>query len=310
MVIDKTLISHIVAELLVIVGLSYYYHKKCTNLQNQINELNSKIEKMNGMNYLNTIKKHEQFESQTVHHINKIYSLINNMNNVNNSNVNSNMNIISNTESFKLNNENVIKENFYTETIGSNENINKNHTIPKSESKNTISNTNPLMNTLSMLGPLTTMFKVVMEPKLPHPNEVFDNIDIKSELSNKIVEVEDDSEILDKELKDELDDLCSNVTTAMNTPVFTPRISLTSNIPSLDICENGICKLNIDENIQKINSTENKIENIEINNIETNEKIKEINQIKNKEELEKSSPLRYISQSFEIKRGRPKKNQQ
>ena len=61
MTIDKTLISHVIAELIVISGLSFYYHKKCVNLQLQINELNSKLEKMNGINYLNSIKRHEQF---------------------------------------------------------------------------------------------------------------------------------------------------------------------------------------------------------------------------------------------------------
>lgn len=293
MIIDKTLISHIVAELIVISGLAYYYHKKCGNLQLQINELNLKLEKMNGINYLNSIKRHEQFESQTIQHINKIYSLINS---INNGNVN--MNMTPNMDTFKFNNENIVKENFYS---SSSETINS-YSVSTPQPK-PLHQTNPLMNTLSMLGPLTTMFKVVMEPKPPHPNEVFDNIDIKSQLNNqKIVEVEDDNEMLDDELKDELNDLRSNVTTAMNTPVFTPKLSLTSSVPSLDLCDDGICKLKLD-NIKK-EDVKNDEFNIEINN--NTETIKEIN--KENKELDKSSPLRYISQPIETKRGRPKKN--
>ena len=305
MTIDKTLISHVIAELIVISGLSFYYHKKCGNLQLQINELNSKLEKMNGINYLNSIKRHEQFESQTVQHINKIYSILNNSNNVN-------MNILPNIDSFKVNNDNGVKENFYSPSMTNvnnyNNNNNNNNPVAKPQ-------TNSLMSTLSMLGPLTTMFKVVMEPKKPHPNEVFDNIDIKSQLnSRKIVEVEDDddTEVLDDELKDELDDLRSNVTTAMNTPVFTPKLSITSSIPSLELCENGICKLNLDnnENMENMETNDNMNTSNNLTNLTnlTNEIMKENIEVKENREIDKSSPLRYIS-PVETKRGRPKKIQ-
>ena len=339
MTIDKQLVTHIVAELIIISGLAYYYHKKCGNLQLQINDLNTKLEKMNGINYLNTVKRHEMFETQTVQHINKIYSLLNNLNNngnindtngqnpMNQMNLMNQMNSINPMNSMNLmnqmNNENVIKESFYGSST--------------TNEKNTISQTkpsqnNPLMNTLSMLGPLTTMFKVVMEPKPPHPNEVFENININSQLNNqKIVEIEDDdSETLDNELKEELNDLRSNVTTAMNTPIFTPKISNVSNVPSLDLCDNNVCKLNLDNikekdtkitkiddsvtsemnmsNVKEENVNENVMElkqkeNNEVNNVNNNEtKITKIN-----EDIDKSSPLRYISQPLESKRGRPKK---
>ena len=296
MTIDKTLISHVIAELIVISGLSFYYHKKCGNLQLQINELNSKLEKMNGINYLNSIKRHEQFESQTVQHINKIYSILNNSNNVN-------MNILPNIDSFKVNNDNGVKENFYSPSMTNVNNYNNNNNNPVAKPQ-----TNSLMSTLSMLGPLTTMFKVVMEPKPPHPNDIFDNIDIKSQLNNrKIVEVEDDdTEVLDDELKDELNDLRSNVTTAMNTPVFTPKLSITSSIPSLELCENGICKLNLDNNENMENMETN--DNMNTSNNLTNEIMKENIVVKENREIDKSSPLRYIS-PVETKRGRPKKIQ-
>ena len=300
MAIDKTLISHIVAELIVICGLSFYYHKKCSSLQLQINELNSKLEKMNGINYLNTIKRHEQFESQTVQHINKLYSMLNNMNGMNN------MSGISNSDILRTNNDSIIRENFYSQSNESASLLSQNTSSQQAPlQKPPVSN--PLMNTLSMLGPLTTMFKVVMEPKPLHPNEVFENIDIKAQLNNqqKIVEVEDDdinSETLDNELKDELNDLRSNVTSAMNTPIMTPNLALASSMPMLDICENGVCKLNFDNNKNEESeqiglNSENKDNNITLLNID-----KEVTSDKG----DKSSPLRYISHP-ETKRGRPKK---
>ena len=306
MIIDKKLISHIVAEFLIISGLSFYYHKKCTNLQLQINDLNVKLEKINGVNYLNAIKRQEQFENQTVQHINKIYSILNNI--TNNTNIGFNNNPV--IDSLKINNE-IIKENFYSPS--SNEtpqqsNFLQSHNVTQKTQKTQTSN--PLMNTLSMLGPLTTMFKVVMEPKPPHPNEIFENIDIKSQLNTKkIVEIEDvdneiNSEMLDNELKDELNDLRSNVTSTFNTPILTPKLSLTHSVPSLDLCDNGVCKLNIENNsfrdIQESEVKENKEENRE--NKENKENKEE------DKENDKSSPLRYISQPLENKRGRPKKN--
>lgn len=332
MAVDKILISHIVAELIVICGLAFYYHKKCNGLQLQINDLNSKIEKMNGINYLNTIKRHEQFENQTVQHINKLYSLLNNMN----SGINNvkNVNSISNSDILRTNNDSVIRENFYSHL---NDNINTTENIPLQQPSSQQQQlqkppvSNPLMNTLSMLGPLTTMFKVVMEPKPQHPNEIFENIDIKTQLNNmsqqgfgtnmsqqKIVEVEDDdidSETLDNELKDELNDLRSNVTSAMNTPIMTPKLALTSNIPTLDMCDNGVCKLNFEndkndkpENIDQ-SGLNNKENNITLLNIEhTKLEVDKTGQLTESSEnvTDKSSPLRYISQP-ETKRGRPKK---
>ena len=320
MTIDKTLITHIVAELIVICGLAFYYHKKCSGLQLQINDLNSKLEKMNGINYLNTIKRHEQFENQTVQHINKIYSILNN--NVGNLNLNNvsnslNMNNISNSDILRTNNDSIIRENFYSQSNNSATLLSQQTPLQQTAPQQKPPVSNPLMNTLSMLGPLTTMFKVVMEPKPLHPNEIFENIDIKTQLNNqqKIVEVEDDdinSETLDNELKDELNDLCSNVTSAMNTPIMTPKLALTSSVPTLDMCENGVCKLNFDNNKneepeqseQLTLNSENKDNNITLLNIDKNklETDKEVTS-------DKSSPLRYISQQ-ETKRGRPKKNVQ
>jgi|LauGreDrversion4_2_1035121.scaffolds.fasta_scaffold14585_1 hypothetical protein len=313
MSVDKILISHIVAELIVITGVAYYYHKKCSTLQSQINDLNTKLENMNGINYLNSIKKHEQFEAQTIQHINKIYSILNNTNPMY-------MNNISNIND-KQQSDNSIKEHFYPPNINNmnssiiTNQINKQTPNSSTHNKSNIS-TNPLMNTLSMIGPLTTMFKVVMDPKPPHPDELFNNIDINKELnSRKIVEIEDDVEVnedeLNDELKDELGDLHSSVSTAVNTPVLTPKLSNNvSNVPELNICDNGVCKLNlsmdkINEETVNTNNTNNTIINLQEKSIDNDKKI----EIVDTSIQDKSSPLRYISQVPEIKRGRPKKNQ-
>lgn len=282
MPIDKILISHIVAELVVICGVTFYYHKKCNNLQQQINELNSKLEKLNVNNYLNSLKRQEQFEMQTIQHVNKIYSLLNN-NGIN-------LNSISNLQSEKII-ENNIKENFYNNTNLNGSNV---QNISNDNVQKTSQSTNPLTNAISMFGPLASMVRVVMEPKPPHPNEVFENIDIKKEL-NKIVEIEDDnseinSEYLDNELKDELNDLHSNMTSRINTPLLTPKI-INNNISNIELCENNECKLSFGEISYPLEEkNENKL----------NDKLEN-------DKSDKSSPLRYISQN-ETKRGRPKKS--
>ena len=121
----------------------------------------------------------------------------------------------------------------------------------------------------------------------------------------KIVEIEDDSdelnsEMLDNELRDELNDLSSNVTTALNTPIMTPKTSSIQNMSSLDLCENGICKLNFNDNDQDV--SKDSVENKENDIIQKTE----INNTEKVQMTDQSSPLRYISQ--EPKRGRPKKN--
>lgn len=310
MSVDKILISHIAAELIVITGVAYYYHKKCGSLQSQINDLNNKLENINGINYLNSIKKQEVFEAQTIQHINKIYSMLSNANPMyinNMSNINDNKQLIDIARPV----DNSIKEHYYPTNTSQ---INNKQTV-SNVSNQSVAPTNPLMNTLSMIGPLTTMFKVVMDPKPPHPEELFNNIDINKELNNrKIVEIEeDDTEVnedeLNDELKDELGDLKSNVTTAVNTPVMTPKLSTgITNIPELNICDNGVCKLNL--SMEKIND-ENMNKNETINLQGTNTDINTMNTIDtiDTSKQDKSSPLRYISQAPEIKRGRPKKNQ-
>ena len=182
MSVDKILISHIAAELIVITGVAYYYHKKCGTLQSQINDLNTKLENMNGINYINSIKKQEMFEAQTIQHINKIYSIINNTNPMYLNNVsNDKQQYIDNMRQ----NDNTIKEHFYPPNAPNMNNMNSSMITSQMVNKQTTNahnqsniHTNPLMNTLSMIGPLTTMFKVVMDPKPPHPEELFNNIDL------------------------------------------------------------------------------------------------------------------------------------
>lgn len=303
MPVDKILISHIVGELIIICGVTFYYHKKCNTLQLQINDLTSKLEKLNGTNYINSLKRQEQFETQTVQHINKIYTMLNNMNNTT-SNMNNltfpiipsdngNVNNLNNWNNTKT--ENVIREHYNPAPT-------QNLQIQTSNQKPI---TNPFMNTISMLGPLSTMFKVAMTPSPPHPDEIFSKIDIHSELNNKkIVEIEEESEIdsttLDNELKDELKELHSNITTASNTPILTPKLSNVQSVPEINLCESGVCKINFD-NIEKSN------ENVKSNENEINSD-KEVETINLNNSNEQSSPLRYISHAPEQKRGRPKKS--
>lgn len=321
MPIDKLTISHIVSELIIISGVVFYYHRKCTHLQQQINELNLKLEKLNGVNYINSIDRHEQFEKQTVQHINKLYSIINSIKTQNVDNIDKQVNL-----NFKNSNDMFVP--LYKEK----ENIREHYSNQSSNQSGVTrsidtSISNPFMNTLSMLGPLTTMFKVVMEPKPPHPDEIFNNIDINSELNkNKIVEIAnafasenepvsdkistlqrntnsnlntDDANAfasendctLDNELKEELDDLRSTTTSSMSTPRLTPRLTPSNNLEfknTLEECENGMCKISLENNPKEIISESMKISN---SNIEFNDQ---------------SNPLRYISQIPDTKRGRPK----
>jgi hypothetical protein len=278
---------------LIICGVSFYFHKKCSKLQQQIDELNSKLEKLDGNSYISSLKRQEQFEIQTVQQINKIYSILNNMNNV--SNV-SNVSNTENTNNFKPIYNEPVRENY--NHIQQESQVNKQGL---SSNKSQPSLLNGLSNGLSMLSslPLSTMFQVVMKEKPPHPNELFQNIDINKELNKKIVEVEDEEDIdtdkLDDELKDELDDLKSNITTAVNTPILTPSLTPSqSSMSNLNLCEDGACKLDIN----KENYSEKEVNlNIPLNNT----------QLSDTSDNEKSSPLRYISNLPQNKRGRPKK---
>lgn len=307
MPVDKILISHVVSEVLIICSVTYYFHKKCARLQQQIDELNSKLEKLNANSYISSLKRQEQFEVQTVHQINKLYSILNNMNNLNNT---SNINNIENTSTgFKPVYNEPIRENY--NSVQQESQVNKQGS--SSNKPQTPQNTllNGLSNGLSMLSslPISTMFQVVMKDKPLHPDELFQNMDINKELNkNKIVEVEDDDEEidnnkLDDELQDELNDLKSNITTAMNTPVLTPLLTPShSNMSNLNLCEDGVCKLDMNKlNESSINNNQN--ENEEVNlNIPLNRI-----QISDNSDNEKSSPLRYISNIPQNKRGRPKK---
>ena len=307
MPVDKILISHVVSEVLIICGVTFYFHKKCARLQQQIDELNSKLEKLNANSYISSLKRQEQFEVQTVHQINKLYSILNNMNNLNNT---SNINNIENTSSgFKPVYNEPIRENYNSVQQESQVNKQGSPSNKPQSPQNTL--LNGLSNGLSMLSslPISTMFQVVMKDKPLHPDELFQNLDINKELNkNKIVEVEDDDEEidnnkLDDELQDELNDLKSNITTAMNTPVLTPLLTPSqSNMSNLNLCEDGVCKLDMNKlNESSINNNQN--ENEEVNlNIPLNRI-----QISDNSDNEKSSPLRYISNIPQIKRGRPKK---
>lgn len=301
MPVDKILVSHVVSEVLIICGVTFYFHKKCARLQQQIDELNSKLEKLNANSYISSLKRQEQFEVQTVQQINKIYSILNNMNNFTNMN---NLNNIENTSTnFKPVYNESIRENY--NIVQQDSQVNKQGTPVPINKPQALQNTllSGLSNGLSMLSslPISTMFQVVMKEKPPHPDELFQNMDINKELNkNKIVEIEDeeneiDSNKLDDELQDELNDLKSNITTAMNTPVLTPLTPSNSNMVSLNLCEDGVCKLDMN----KLNKNENEELdlNIPLNNI----------QVSDNSDTEKSSPLRYISNIPQNKRGRPKK---
>jgi len=315
MPVDKIFISHVVSEIIIIIGVSFYYHKKCSNLQTQIQELNNKLEKLNINNYLALIERQKHFEQQTVQHINKIYSMLKGispdiLNTRNSLYQENNFSNLQKHENVQFEHPN-ISEGFYPRT---NEQTFQMDNIPVSTENKVNSNVekkppqNPFLSTLSMIGPLSTMFQVVMDKKPPHPDEIFKNLNVdNANESKKIVEVEDevDSSTLDKELEDELNDLNSTVTTAVNTPVLVPRTPkhyLNENTLTPDKCENGICKIDFTSQLNQSNNSKN---NIEPFDLETSSKITEI---QNTQQSSQSSPLRYISQIPEQKRGRPKKN--
>jgi hypothetical protein len=271
MPVDKILISHVVSEVLIICGVTFYFHKKCARLQQQIDELNSKLEKLNANSYISSLKRQEQFELQTVQQINKIYSILNNINSLNNT---SNINTIENTSTcFKPVYNEPIRENY--NSVQQESQVNKQ--VLQSNKPQLPQNTllSGLSNGLSMLSslPISTMFQVVMKDKPPHPDELFQNMDINKELNkNKIVVVEDDEEEidinkLDDELQDELNDLKSNITTAMNTPVLTPLLTPSqSNMSNLNLCEDGVCKLDMNKlNESSINNNQNEKEEVNLN---------------------------------------------
>lgn len=300
MPLDKIFISHVVSEIIIIVGVSFYYHKKCSYLQSQIQDLNNKLEKLNVNNYLALIERQKHFEQQTVQHINKIYSMLNSRGNLyNNQNINS-----QNHESMSF--EPVGQMSFPIENEKTTVSTEKKTQAPQSQQQSQ----NPFLNTLSMIGPLSTMFQVVMEKKPPHPDEVLKNakiVEIEDERTSSIENV--DTEMLDNELEDELNDLKSTCTTAMNTPVLVPRTPKhylsdnNLNSVSMNKCENGVCK------IDYTNNPQNNVEPFDTETPKTNED--SLSAIVNSEDIKptsQSSPLRYISQIPEQKRGRPKKN--
>jgi hypothetical protein len=297
MPIDKIFISHVVSEIIIIVGVSFYYHKKCSYLQSQIQDLNIKLEKLNVNNYLALIERQKHFEQQTVQHINKIYSILNSRGNVHNNQIFNSQN----HESMSF--EPVNQMSFSSENVKT--------TIPsekKTQSQQSQQSQNPFLNTLSMIGPLSTMFQVVMEKKPPHPDEVLKNakiVEIEDEITSSNEKV--DTEMLDNELEDELNDLKSTSTTAANTPVLVPRTPkhyLTDNsVSSPKKCENGICK------IDYTNNSQNSVEPFDIETSNSSEFLLSSNETTdNIKPTSQSSPLRYISQIPEQKRGRPKKN--
>lgn len=344
MPIDKIFISHVVSELIIIIGVSFYYHKKCSYLQSQIQDLNNKLEKLNVNNYLSLIERQKHFEQQTVQHINKIYSLLNSRNslqenqNVYNNQYSSNFskdNIISNSQKYEnmIFNPDRITEGFSLNGTKDTLNINSiEKTQPPIEKK--AQTQNPFLNTLSMIGPLSTMFQVVMDKKPPHPDELFKNLNIdNTKGTKKIVEIEDDTNeqvdttTLDMELADELNELKSSVT-AVNTPVLiprTPKRGITENILTPDKCENGICKIDFSTSdrhpiseraltfdihpMSPVNIVDNTRSNLTLtqNDMEKIESETSKIEMHDKTPSSQSSPLRYISHVPEQKRGRPKK---
>jgi hypothetical protein len=294
MPIDKIFISHVVSEIIIIIGVSFYYHKKCSYLQTQIQELNNKLEKLNVNNYLSLLERQKHFEQQTVQHINKIYSILNSRNITS---PQEQQNIYDNNQYSFPNTQKYENMTFETDSFSlENKEITRQSNV-QVEKKSPQQPQNPFLNTLSMIGPLSTMFQVVMDKKPPHPDELFKNMD-NSNVSKKIVEIEDepiDPTTLDKELEDELNDLKSGTVTAVNTPVLVPRTPKhysIDNIPSIEKCENGVCKIDYTP------ISQNNDISLEIHG-ETPRETPASSQ---------SSPLRYISQIPEQKRGRPKKN--
>lgn len=67
---SKIMIAHIATEVVIIGGISFYFHKKITELNTKISELEKKIENLPGGN------DDEKFKQQTMQHIRNLYENI------------------------------------------------------------------------------------------------------------------------------------------------------------------------------------------------------------------------------------------
>lgn len=240
MTLNKLTIAHIVSELLVVSAVAFYFHKKYIALQTQVQELVAKIEKLNLERVPIVCQKQEQFEAQITQQINKIWNVLNssmpamyprefNQRPEFNQRQEFNQRPVFvpqyNVDSSK---QESVRENY------ANSNSNKETKKETSQNENTKPKEakpfNPIQSALSMIGPLSTMFQLTTDRKTPHPEEIFQNVNIGAVLQNqkqqtssaKIVEVEDDpsnsdellDEKLDEELQEELKELCTPIVSA------------------------------------------------------------------------------------------------
>lgn len=88
MEVSKLMIAHIATEVVVIGGISFFFHKRIVELNTKIAELEKKLEKAEGCKCTSSEggSTGEAFQQQTTQHINNIYSIIRQItNNINES---------------------------------------------------------------------------------------------------------------------------------------------------------------------------------------------------------------------------------
>ena len=75
---SKIMMAHVTTEIIVIGAISFFFHKKISNLNQKIEELEKKIAEKHESNspQQHDPRKFEEFRQQTTGHINNIYSLI------------------------------------------------------------------------------------------------------------------------------------------------------------------------------------------------------------------------------------------
>ena len=181
MSINKQQIIHIVSELVIITGISIYFNSKVKKLANHIETLENKI-----IQQEQVIQNHEQL----------LLRLMNNFEIMN-------VNVTNIQKSFQQNNNN--EENIKTKTKLKNNKKNKSSYSDDKKEEELLKNTTPSLQTIfSHNIPNEQIF--IMEMPINPINMMNMN---KEQIiqSDKVEEVIDDDEFLDKEIENELKEL-------------------------------------------------------------------------------------------------------
>ena len=181
---NKTLLIHIAAEIIIVIGISFYFSQKNKKLMGHINDLIQRIEEQEDM-----IQKHEQ--------------LINNLNNAINSKIMNNKNLITQTQLQPQPINKNLKKNDIQELPTIKSKFNKKE-LPVGK---TLPNQEPIGVEFHFL-PQPISFKQQSNKNLSFNSKVEEIIEEENEFEeNEFGEDENLDENLDDELEEELNDL-------------------------------------------------------------------------------------------------------